>query len=133
MNKKNIKEGILYLIFGFITVLITILVYKILVITILNPNNPLELQIANIISWIIAVLFAFLTNKNIVFEDKKGNDFKQFFEFISMRIITLLLDMGIMFLGVSILKIDDLIIKVLSQFIVIVLNYIFSKFIIFNK
>ena len=115
------------------TILITLIAYYICVSTFLNPNNNTELQIANIISWIIAVIFAYITNRVFVFKSKSKKIFKESITFISSRIITLLLDMLTMYLMVSICNINDKISKLVSQIIVIILNYIFSKIYVFNK
>ena len=101
--------------------------------TILNPNNGIELQIANIISWIISVLFAYVTNRKYVFISKNSNIISECSKFFASRFITLLLDILIMFLGVTVLKYNDKIIKIISQVIVIVSNYILSKIVVFKK
>ena len=67
------KEIINYLVFGILTTIVSLLTYYLLVLTILNPNNPLELQIANIISWITCVTFAYITNRKYVFNSKDKN------------------------------------------------------------
>ena len=64
------KEIINYLIFGVLTTVISLLTYYLLVYTILNPNKPIQLQIANIISWFTCVTFAYITNRKYVFNSK---------------------------------------------------------------
>lgn len=127
------KEIILYLIFGVLTTIVGLVSYYLLTITLLDPSNALKLQIANILSWICAVLFAYITNKKYVFESKNKNKVKEFTKFVGSRIITLLLDMLIMGIGVSLLGFNDKIIKIISQVVVIVLNYVFSKIFVFKK
>ena len=127
------REVINYLIFGFLTTVISLLVYYILVFTIINPHNPILLQVANIISWIVGVIFAYVTNRRYVFNSKNQNKVKEASKFIIARIITLIMDMLIMFIGVTILKYNDKIIKIISQILVIVSNYLFSKIIVFKK
>ena len=127
------KEIINYLIFGVLTTIISLLTYYLLVFTILNPNNPLELQIANIISWIVCVTFAYITNRKYVFNSNNKNIIKECIKFYSSRLTTLLLDMLLMFLLVSILKFNDKIVKIIIQIIVIILNYIISKLLVFKK
>ena len=127
------KEIVNYLIFGVLTTVISLLIYYILVFTILNPENAFELQIANIISWIAGVIFAYVTNRKFVFESKENNRFKEASKFVTSRIITLLIDMLIMFLAVTTLHFNDKIIKLISQVIVIVSNYVFSKLFVFVK
>ncbi len=127
------KEIISYLIFGVLTTLVSMLVYYGLVYTIIDPSNALMLQIANIISWVIAVIFAYITNRKYVFLSKNNNKIKEISTFFSSRIVTLILDMLIMFIGVTILKGNDKIIKIISQIIVIIGNYILSKLFVFKK
>lgn len=127
------KEIILYLIFGFLTTLISLLTYYLLVYTVLNPHKAIELQLANIISWIISVLFAYVTNRRYVFESKNKNKKKEISKFFLSRIATLIMDMIIMFMGVTVLKGNDKIIKILSQVVVIIANYLLSKLMVFRK
>lgn len=129
---KKHNEIINYLIIGVLTTLISLLIYYICVFTFLNPQKPLELQIANIISWIGAVLFAYITNRKIVFKSKNTKIKKEMTEFIGSRIITLILDMLTMFILVTLLNINDKIAKLIVQFLVIIGNYIISKFFVFK-
>lgn len=130
--KKN-KEIINYLIVGALTTVVSLAVYYLCVFTFLNPENALQLQIANILSWIAGVAFAYFTNRKFVFESKEENILREATKFTSSRLITLALDMIIMWLGVTILKANDKIIKLLSQVVVIVGNYILSKIFVFKK
>ncbi len=130
---KKYKEIINYLIVGGLTTLVSLVVYYLLVFTILNPENSIELQIANIVSWIVSVIFAYFTNRKYVFESKNLNKIKEATKFTTSRISTLLLDMLIMYLGVSLLRFNDKIIKLISQVLVIVGNYILSKLFVFKK
>ena len=104
-----------------------------MVITILDPKNAIELQIANIISWICSVTFAYFTNRIYVFKTKEKISFKEGINFYLSRVSTLLLDMLMMYIFVSVMKFDDKVIKLIVQIIVIVLNYVLSKFIVFKK
>ena len=127
------KEIIMYLIFGVLTTVISLIVYYALTYTILNPNNSIYLQIANILSWIAGVLFAYFTNREYVFESKNENKLKEFTSFVGARVTTLILDMLIMGVGVSLLHGNDKILKLISQVLVIVGNYVLSKLIVFKK
>lgn len=127
------REIILYLIFGFFTTLISLVVYYGLVITIINPDNGIELQVANIISWVVGVLFAYVTNRRYVFKSRNNKKLEEFIKFTGARVSTLLLDMVIMFIFVTMLKYNDKIFKIVSQILVIIGNYILSKLFIFNK
>lgn len=130
--KRN-REIISYLIIGVLTTIVSLISYYLLTITILSPNNPLELTIANIISWIISVLFAYITNRKYVFQSKDKKILKEASKFTLSRVTTLLIDILLMFIFVSILHFNDKIIKLLVQIIIIVLNYIFSKLLVFKK
>ena len=127
------KEVIMYLIFGVLTTVISLAVYYGLIFTILNPDSAIQLQIANILSWVAGVIFAYVTNRKYVFESKENNKVKEISKFVTSRIGTLLLDMLVMFVGVTLLKANDKIIKLLSQVLVIVGNYILSKLFVFKN
>ena len=130
--KRN-REIISYLIIGVLTTIVSLISYYLLTITILSPNNPLELTIANIIPWIISVLFAYITNRKYVFQSKDKNILKEASKFTLSRVTTLIIDILLMFIFVSILHFNDKIIKLLVQIIIIILNYIFSKLLVFKK
>lgn len=134
--KKN-KEIVDYLIIGVLTVLVNIITKYILLFTIFDAKNSDELQFVIIISWVVAVLFAYATNRKVVFKSKNQNIIKEFIAFVESRILTLLIEMIFMYIFVTLLKFNtDLLVSIftiVSQFIVIVLNYIFSKLFVFNK
>ena len=125
-------EIIRYLIIGVLTTVISLIIYYGLTLTILDAKVPLELQIANILSWIGAVIFAYFTNKYYVFKDDR-KDKTGIIKFFSSRIVTLLLDMLLMYILVTKLGFNDKIIKIIVQVIVIVGNYVLSKFFVFKK
>lgn len=130
--KKN-KEVVNYLIFGILTTLINLLTYFILTSIWLDASKVIELQGANIISWITAVIFAYFTNRKYVFDSKNNNKIKEIFSFFIARLATLVVDMIIMYLGVNILFLNDKFVKIISQIIVIVANYVLSKLFVFKK
>ena len=127
------KEIVNYLIFGVLTTVISLVTYYICVYTFLNPEQAVQLQIANVISWVLGVAFAYVTNRKFVFESNEKNKIKEASKFVTSRIATLLMDMAIMFTGVTLLKFNDKIIKLVSQVVVIIANYLLSKIIVFNK
>lgn len=126
-------EIIRYLIIGVLTTLVSLGTYYTLTLTILNPEDAIQLQAANIISWIVSVLFAYFTNRSFVFKVKDNHILAEFIKFVISRLFTLLVDMAIMFIFVTLLHLDDKVIKLVTQVIVIVLNYILSKFLVFIK
>ena len=133
IKKVCTKEIILYVVFGVLTTIVSLVTYYVCVGTILNAENAIQLQIANIIAWIVSVVFAYITNRKFVFESTNKNKLGEATKFVTSRIATLLMDMLIMFLGVTLLKLNDGIIKLISQVIVIVANYVFSKIFVFKK
>lgn len=130
---KKYEEIINYLIIGGLTTLVSLIIYYLCVFIFLNPNNLIELQIANIISWFISVTFAYITNRKFVFKSKEHNILKESIQFYLSRILTLFIDMLCMFLLVSLLKMNDKVIKLIVQIIIVILNYIISKFVVFHK
>lgn len=137
MNIKELyekhKEIINYLIVGGLTTVVSLAVYYLCVLTFLDPENAVQLQIANIISWIAAVTFAYFTNRKYVFESTDPDMLQEAAKFFASRISTLLMDMGTMFLLVTLLGMNDKIAKLIVQVIVTVANYIFSKFLVFKN
>ncbi len=132
---KKYKEIINYLIIGGLTTVVSLATFYIVRIFFLTNDNQLDIQISNIISWFFAVLFAFITNKKYVFESKKEGKEKliEMIKFYLSRITTLLIDMATMWLLTAPLNINDKISKIIVQFIIVVLNYVFSKIFVFNK
>ena len=91
---------------------------------------------ANIVAWVLAVSAAYITNKIWVFESKawtKKAILQEAAAFAACRIATGVMDLAIMYVSVDLLGLPDLIMKVLSNAFVIVLNFIFSKLIIFKS
>ncbi len=91
---------------------------------------------ANLIAWIAGVVFAFVTNKLFVFESKSWKPAvagKEFTGFVSARIFSLVFEMLGMFVMVSLLVWDEFIAKIIVGIFVVIINYIFSKLLIFKK
>lgn len=130
---KKYKEIVNYLIFGVLTTIISLAVYYLLTFTVIDPKNALLLQVANVISWVAGVLFAYVTNRKYVFDSKNEDKLKEFSSFVGARLVTLIMDMIIMYVGVTLMRGNDKIIKLISQVVVIVSNYLFSKIFVFKK
>ena len=91
---------------------------------------------ATVIAWTVAVIFAFVTNKLIVFESKSWKPAvagKEFVGFIGARLFSLLVELVFMFVMVTLLKWNDFVAKFIVQVIVVILNYVFSKLLIFKN
>ena len=125
---KKYKEIINYLIFGGLTTLISIVTYALFA-----KVFHIDYLISNVLSWILAVLFAYITNKIFVFESKSKKNIKEITSFFFFRIVSLIMEMIILYVFVDMLHIDDLVTKIVAQVIVIVSNYIFSKVFVFKK
>ena len=131
MLYKKYKEVINYLIFGVLATVVSVGTYYILTNTVLNPKNFVELQVANVVSWMAAVSFAYITNRRFVFESSNSIR-EEIVGFVGARILTLVMDVVIMGFFVSVLHFDDKLIKIISQFVVIVSNYVLSKLFVFK-
>lgn len=131
MYKKN-KEIINYLIFGVLTTVVSFVVYFIFA-----KVFKIDEVISNVISWFFSVLFAFITNKLYVFESKetgKKTLLKEIISFYLARLFTgVVCDLGVFALMVKTFKINDVLSKLVTQVIVIILNYVLSKLIVFRK
>ncbi len=134
-HKKSLdlKEIIRYSFIGVLTMIITLLTYYLLTFTILNPTNKLQLQLANIISWLLAVIFSYLCNRKYVFNSTNKNIKKEMISFFSSRLFTLVIDMLGMHITVSVFNLNDKIMKIIVQIIVVILNYVISKFLVFRR
>ena len=126
------REIIRYLVFGVLTTVVSLVVYYASVCTFLNPDNSIELQVANILSWVISVGFAYITNRLYVFQSQASSIVLEGLSFYGSRLGTLLCDMGLMFLLVTVLQWDDKLAKLLVQVVVIVANYVLSKWLVFK-
>lgn len=119
------------MIFGVLTTIINLTSYYFFS-KIININY----LISNIISWIISVIFSYITNKLYVFNSKdKRMDVivKEFIKFINCRLTSGFIEVLLLFLLVDIMKINDIISKLAIGVIVVVLNFIFSKIFVFQK
>ncbi len=130
---KKYQEIIHYLIVGGLTTVVSLATYYGLVLTVLNPNRPLQLQVANVLSWICAVTFAYFASRKFVFQSESNDIAGEAVRFYLSRVSTLLMDMAIMFVTVSALGMNDKIAKLIVQVVVTIANYLFSKFLVFNK
>ncbi len=136
---KKYEEIINYLVVGGLTTIVAIGSKLLLLATILDQTNGLELQIAEVISWFLAVTFAYVTNRIFVFKSKTSGSkcAREIFNFFKGRIVTQLIQMFIMWFFVTLLKLDSnvwvLVFTLACQVIQIVLNYVISKLLVFKK
>lgn len=130
---RKYEELINYVIVGGLTTVVSLGSYYLCVLTVFNPDNAILLQSANIISWVLSVTFAFWANRKYVFKSKNPNVLEEASKFYGARVLTLLIDMLVMFISVTVLHLNDKIMKIVSNVIILILNYIISKFIVFIK
>ena len=128
---EKYRSQILYVVFGAMTTLINMAAYWLFYNTLGVPNVP-----STVIAWLLAVSFAFITNKLWVF-GSRSFDAKtlrhEIPSFFGARLLTGLLDVLIMYVTVDVLGWNARAWKLVSNVIVIVLNYIASKLLIFRK
>lgn len=129
---RKYKEIVNYIIIGVLTTLVSLGAYYGLVLTILDPRHPVQLQVANVISWILSVTFAYFTNRRFVFESKDQNTIREVIMFFVARLGSLLIDMGLMFVIVTCYGVNDKVTKIVVQVVVTLANYLFSKFWVFK-
>ncbi|MBE6729318.1 MAG: GtrA family protein [Ruminococcaceae bacterium] len=125
---NNHKSILLYLVFGFLTTLISIFTFWLF-----SSAFQINELLSNILSWLIAVAFAFFTNRKWVFESRGQGFLLSALKFYLARVLTLLIEEGIIFIFITILYFNGLAVKTVAQVIIIVLNYIFSKIFVFKK
>lgn len=125
------KEVINYLIFGVLTTVVNYVSYLILA-KVFNVNY----LASTVISQIISIIFAYVTNKIFVFESKTTTTkelIKEMVSFFGFRGISLLLDMAFMYIFVDLLKLNDAVMKLVSNVLIVIANYVFSKLFVFKK
>lgn len=129
---KNIylkhRQLIKYLINGGFTTLVNFVVY-----IVLTDFYTIHELVANTVAWIVAVVFAFVTNKILVFHDKHNSIVKQFLMFASLRLLSYIVEELSLYLFVIRLEFNDILVKIVVAVFVVITNYIFSKFLIFKK
>ena len=128
---KKYKSFIAYAVFGVFTTIVNIVTYNVCYFN-LDISNTLS----NIAAWVLAVTFAYLTNKVWVFDSKSWKWQvlrKEIPAFISCRLATGVMDLIIMFVCVDLMGWNAMLMKMISNVLVIVLNYVFSKLVIFKK
>lgn len=131
IKKFMTKEVILYVVFGVLTTLVNVGTFYVLT-NFLHYNE----NIANIIAILLAVIFAYITNRKLVFNSKASSFSEIFFEickFFSARFFTMVVEFFGFMLLFNVLHIPNLISKISITVLVIVLNFFLSKFFAFKN
>lgn len=121
------KELFLYVVFGVLTTVVNIVVYYLFA-----PILGVNYLISNVIAWFLSVLFAYVTNRKWVFESKSSDILKECGLFFGGRIFSGVVDTALMWLFIDVLTIGDMFSKIVIQVIVVVLNYVISKWVVFK-
>ncbi|MBQ1490940.1 MAG: GtrA family protein [Blautia sp.] len=129
MKKLYHNAIIRYVFFGGCTTMVNLISFYLL------RKAGVELHIANAISIVLAILFAYVVNSRFVFQDKAetlAEHVQPFLKFIGARALTMVIEMGGVFLLVGVMHLNDMVGKLITQVIVLILNYVFSKFFVFT-
>ena len=121
------KEVINYIIFGVLTTVVNWIVFQICI-----EIFSINWSIANVIAWIFSVIFAYVTNRTIVFQSSSTHVIKELLLFVQFRLVSLLLEMLIMFILIEMISFEPFASKIVTSVVVVIANYIFSKAVIFR-
>lgn len=128
---QKYRELILYVFFGVLTTLVNWAAYWLLV-----DVLHIHYMASAFFSQVLAILFAYITNRRWVFESAARGGRAVAIEmakFFGARALSLVMDMLVMYVGVDLLLANDKLVKVISSVLVVVANYIFSKLFVFKK
>jgi putative flippase GtrA len=125
---KRYKEILWYLFFGVLTTAVNWIVFQFC-----EEVLAINWSIANVIAWVAAVVFAYGTNRTVVFRSKSPKILREFLVFTQFRVLSLLMEMAIMFLLIELLGMEPFPSKVVTSVVVVVSNYFFSKTVIFKE
>lgn len=137
-------EMVTYIFFGVLTTVVSVLSFWLfdlllsnkMFVVIAGKQKDMGYLIANVVSFILAVLFAFITNKLFVFQSKDTaakTVFRELILFTAARLLSFGVDMLWMFVTVTLCGINALLSKIIVQIIVVIMNYILSKIMVFRK
>ena len=126
---QKYKEQLLYLFFGGLAFLVNVCTYALMELIVHHLA-------ANVVAWIAGVLFAFWTNKKWVFQSdvkSTGGVLKELISFSAGRLVTLGLEELILWIGIDVVGMGSMFVKIAAQVVVLVVNYIISKWVVFKK
>lgn len=125
----RIRHYTMYLIFGIITTLVNLVIYKILI------DMGIHYTVSTTIAFIIAVSVAFWTNRTWVFRSQSRGlkaIFREMTSFFSVRIVTYFVDLFGLIMLIELLHLDEFLSKIIINVLVVVLNYLLSRFVVFQ-
>ena len=130
-NKGIGGETIRYVIVGGLTTLVNFCIFALMT-KIMN----IDVTVSNVTSISVSILFAYVTNKLFVFRQRGKTGivlFLEFLKFVGSRLFTMALEIGVVLLFVEVFKLDELVGKLASMFLVVIANYVISKAFVFRK
>lgn len=130
IKKLYANDVVRYVFFGGCTTLVNLVSFFFL------RQAGVQRDVANVISIILAILFAYVVNSRFVFQDKCENikdHLRSFCKFVGARLATMVIEVGGVWFFAEIVHINDMAGKFITQFVVLALNYIFSKFLVFTN
>ena len=124
------RESISYIFFGVLTTVVNYVVYYFCLIML-----SIHYAYSNFIAWLLAVIFAFITNKIYVFQSLQydiSTIFQEALKFTTARVLSVIIETALLWIFIDLLLFDARIIKIFTNIVVVVLNYVLSKYFIFN-
>ncbi|UYO35526.1 GtrA family protein [Bacillus zhangzhouensis] len=128
---QKYREVVMYLVMGVCTTIVNIVSFYLFI-----EMFSMDYKTATVVSWVFAVLFAYITNKKYVFQQKardKKSLMRELSSFFSVRLMSLGVDLGLMILFVSQMALNETAAKILVNFVIVVVNYAASKWFVFKK
>jgi cell wall teichoic acid glycosylation protein gtcA len=116
-----------YAVFGILTTIINLLIFYFL-----SEKFKIDIMISTVVAWIVAVGFAYITNKKYVFESKHDKPLFEVFKFYLSRLVTGWLDFIGVYIFIKLLSFEAMPTKILLNILIIILNFVFSKYFVFN-
>ena len=129
MGNPKMRHYTLYLVFGVITTLVNLVIFKVLI------DRGLHYTISTTIAFVVAVTVAFWTNRTWVFRSQSRGlkaIFREMTSFFSVRILTYFVDVIGLVIFIELVHIDEFISKIIINVLVVVLNYLLSRFVVFQ-
>ena len=135
---ENNGEAIRYIIIGVCTTLVNFVLFTLFnyLFALLGIEKEVSVTVSNLLSVILSILFAYITNKSFVFRshcDSRRDVFFEFVKFVGARGITMLIEVGGVFVMFNLIGINEMISKLVTQVIVIIGNYFISKLLVFKN
>lgn len=125
------EEVIAYLFWGVLTTAVNVLIFSGL-----HLFTNMNYMINNFIAWVISVLFAYITNKAYVFHSPSKSflsDLKEMSSFFGGRVATLVIEWILLWIGITLMHQNQILVKIFENIVVIILNYFWSKWAVFKN